>query len=359
MSTETMSNGSTTIVEEGIVKDDRGRVHENAVSEIVGMIRSKYEDEGTRNFAIGKRAFEHAQWQKGNFPGYSGSDFDTLMRRIRDDVRLYVPIKADSIRVDDWAKAYVLQQLVAEQIGVERATLISFFEYRTLLGKALSFDKKNVEGSLVTGWIDLINGIAVERESEGRVTSEDFLGRVSDNEKRIKAAAVVADPVQAAAVKAAGEITKKADDSRKANRAVTSAVSDALAKGNLSTDGILGIVEHVAKELKLPVPAAFGFDPTTCTVQDCELLAKAMFAAGKFTEMKALASTLGKMVSAVEKAREASVQSASVEIEPTAAKVAREQKTAESREDSPSKVGAALGRSLGKSKQERQLAKAG
>ena len=80
-------------------------MHERAVAEIVQMIRAKYEDEGTRNFAIGKRAYEHAQWQRGNFPGYTGSDFDSLMRRIRDDVRLYVPIKADSIRVDDWRDA--------------------------------------------------------------------------------------------------------------------------------------------------------------------------------------------------------------------------------------------------------------
>src|SRR5690348_300973 len=37
-------------------------VHEAAVAEIVGLIRAKYEDEGLRNFAFGKRAFEHAQW---------------------------------------------------------------------------------------------------------------------------------------------------------------------------------------------------------------------------------------------------------------------------------------------------------
>ncbi len=321
---------NTTIVEEGIVKDDRGTVHEKAVAEIVGLIRAKYEDESTRNFAIGKRAFEHAQWQKGNFPGYTGSDFDTLMRRVRDDVRLYVPIKADSIRVDDWVRCHVMRELVRKSEGDSIAESLSMHEYNRLIGKALSFDKKNVEGSLVLGWIDLIRSVAADRAKDGgRVTSEDFLGRISEKEKSIEASKVTADPVKAAAVKAASEITKKADDSRKANKAVTSAVSDALAKGNLDTDGILGIVEHVAKEMKLPLPPAFGFDPSTCTVEDCKLLAGAMFAAGKFTEMKFLADKLSKMVSAVEKSRDAATQSTT--IEPPAAKIAREQVRAESR----------------------------
>ena len=247
----------------------------------------------------------------------------------------------------------MVRTCVAEQIGEERAKVLTFHEYRALSGKALTFDKKNVEGTLTTGWIDLITGIVSEREQGDRVPTQEFEDRIDANVKRLKALEVAANPAQAAAVQAAAAITKKADDSRKANRQVTSAVSDALAKGNLSTDGILGIVEHVAKELKLPVPAALGFDPTTCTVQDCELLAKAMFAAGKLTEMKALASMLGKMVSAVEKAREASVQSATIEIEPTAAKVAREVAKSEATDSTVTKAGAALGRKLGKAEQRR------
>jgi len=354
MSTETTSIVPTTTIDQGIVStvDDRGSVHEKAVAEIVGMIRAKYEDESTRNFAIGKRAFEHAVWQRGNFPGYTGSDFDTLMRRVRDDVRLYVPIKADSIRVDDWVRCHVMRELVRTSDGDSIADCLSMHEYNRLIGKALTFDKKNVEGSLVLGWIDLVRDVAADRAMEnGRVTSEDFIGRIAAKDKAIEASKVTADPVQAAAVKAATEITKKADDSRKANKQVTTAVADALAKGNLDLEGILGIVEHVGKEMKRPLPASFGFDPTKCTVEDCKILAGAMFAAGKFTEMKFLADRLSKMVSAVDKARDAAQHTTS--IEPTAAKVAREQVKAESRDGSASKVGAALGRKLGNSAHKR------
>src|SRR5271166_99523 len=216
----------TTIVEQGIVKDDRGTVHEKAVSDIVDMIRAKYVEEGVRNFAIGKRAFEHAQWQRGNFPGYTGSDFDSLMRRIRDDVRLYVPISTDSIRVDDWVRCHVMRELVRTSDGDSIAESLSMHEYNRLIGKALSFDKKNVEGSLVLGWIDLVRDVAADRAMEnGRVTSEDFIGRIAAKDKAIEASKVTADPVQAAAVKAATEITKKADESRKANKQVTTAVA--------------------------------------------------------------------------------------------------------------------------------------
>src|SRR6478752_3953772 len=117
-------NGSIT----GAAVDNRGTVHEAAVAEIVGMIRAKYEDEGLRNFAIGKRAYQHAQWQRGNFPGYQGSDFDTLMNRIRDDVRLYVTIKAASIQVADWVRSHVLRECVREVVG-EDAERLTMFEY--------------------------------------------------------------------------------------------------------------------------------------------------------------------------------------------------------------------------------------
>ncbi len=322
---------TTTIVEQGIIVDDRGRVHENAVKDIVEMIRAKYVEEGARNFAIGQRAFGHAQWQRGNFPGYTGSDFDSLMRRIRDDVRLYVPISADSIRVDDWARCHVMRELVREADGDAIAQSLSMHEYHILIGKALSFDKKNVEGSLIPGWIDLVRSVAADRDSGTRVSADDYRNRIKATDERLKAAAASVNPVEAAAREAAASIMKKSDDSAKAVTTVTKAVSEALAAGNLKTDGVVGIVEQVAKSLKLPMPSAFGFDPGTCTVEDCNLLASAMFAAGKFTEMKVLADKLSKMVSAVEKARDAAQAHGASTIEPTAAKVAREQVKAESR----------------------------
>jgi hypothetical protein len=320
-------SAETTVVSEGIAivpnaVDDREAVHKSAVSEIIGLVIAKYEDEGTRNFAIGKRALEHAQWQKGNFPGYEASDFDTLMNNIRDQVRLQVAIKSSSIRVGDWVKSYVLRTLVAESLGEDRAGKLSFFEYRTLIGRALAFDRKSVEGSLVPGWLDMITDIATTRLTGGRVSTERFFELVEATEKRLTAA-------NAKPVSPGKALAEKAADSAKANRAVSTAVSDALEAGNLSTENIVAIVDHLAKEHKQSMPAQFGFNPVSCTVEDCDLLASAMFQAGKFAEMKRLVERLAPMVASVEKLREQQTRQA--DVEPVKVKARREQAKAESK----------------------------
>ena len=189
------NNGSV----EGTAIDNRGTVHETAVAEIVGLIRAKYEDEGTRNEAIGKRAFEHAQWQRGNFPAYTGSDFDTLMNRIRDDVRLYVTIKASSIRVADWVRGYVLKNLVSQAIEIDLADQLSNYEYIAITAKALAFSKKDVEGELVAGWIDFVKSVGGDRLKGIRVSAENFTERFDAHVKVLAAAVATVDPVAAAA----------------------------------------------------------------------------------------------------------------------------------------------------------------
>ena len=309
MSSATLLNVSATGTTGQV--DERGTVHEKAVAEIVGLIRAKFEDESTRNFAIGKRAYEHAQWQRGNFPGYTGSDFDTLMRRIRDDVRLYVPISANSIKVSEWVYAHVLRAEVSKVIGADAAGSLSMHEYIHLIGKALAFSKKDVEGTLVAGWIDTIKGIAHDRATGGRVTSEDFLGRIAANVKALAALAAASDPAAAAAKVASDAIKAKARAVSKANEDITSSVSDALTGQNLTAEGVLSIVENVAKHLDVPLPTKFGFDPASCTVEECDLLAKTMFQAGRFKEMRHLVSVLSKMVAAVD--AKASADSAKVD----------------------------------------------
>lgn len=330
-----MSTESTkpVVIEGNVQLDDRGAVHKKAIADIVGMIVAKYETEAERSFSIGKRAFEHAQWQKSNFPGYKGTDFDQLMKDIRQDVRLYVAIKPESIRVDDWVRCHVLRELVRESLPDGVAESFSLYEYLILCSKALTFDKKSVEGSLVEGWADLMIGVHQDRLTE-RVSADEFQERVDANVKRLAAAKVVADPVKSAAEAAAKSINKKAEDFAKATTAVTTAVSHAIAKGDLDAGNIMGIVEAVAKDLKKPLPSQFGFDPASCTKEDCKVLASAMFAAGKYNEMKFLADRLGKMVAAMDKAREQA--QSTLPIESDKVKAAREQRKAESRRNKAS-----------------------
>jgi hypothetical protein len=303
MSDVTIPNVSSNGIVSG-VDFDKSAFHKAAIVDIVGMIRAKYEDEGTRNFAIGKRAYEHAQWQRGNFAGYQPSDFDSLMKDIRNDVRVYVPIKSESIRVADWVYAHVLREEVSLAAGPDVAQSLTMFEYIRLIGKALSFNKKDVEGSLVEGWLDLIKGVAYDRSlPNGRVNAEDFTGRIDANVKRLADLAIAKDPV-AHAAKVAGDAAKaKIKAVNDANTAVASSVSDALAGQHLTTEGVMSIVENVAKHHGVPLPASYGFDPATCSIADCKVVAETMFRAGKFEEMKALMDALGKGLAIVDAKR--------------------------------------------------------
>lgn len=326
LTTDTASNiQGSEFVDVSATGDNRGTVHEAAVAEIVGLIRAKYEDEGTRNEAIGGRAFEHAQWQRGNFPGYTGSDFDTLMNRIRDDVRLYVTIQAKSIRVADWVRGYVLKTLVTAAIGEDSAK-ITMHEYLVLVAKALAFSKKDVEGELVAGWLDFVKSIAFDRSQGVRVSAESFRERYEAHEKGLAALAVSADPAAAAAKVASEAVKAKAKAVGKANEDITASVSDALVGGHISAEGVLGILENVAKHHSIPLPSAIGFDPARCTIADCDLLASTMFQAGKYAEMVHLRNKLDKMVSAVEKSRAHALSTSAAlrEIAPPSAKVAAE-----------------------------------
>ncbi|SIO37433.1 hypothetical protein SAMN05444166_4191 [Singulisphaera sp. GP187] len=289
----------------GIVSDNRASVHETAVAEIVEMITAKYTEEGARNFAIGKRAFEHAQWQKGSINDYGSGDFDKLMSRIRDEVRIYVSIKAESIRVSDWTRCHVLRELVRAEIA-DAADSLSMFEYLAIVGKALHFTSKDLEGSINEGWLDMIRGVAAERSQGTRVTREDFTNRIQATVKRIADAKAALNPAKAALEAAATAVKKQARDAAKATEDITTSLSDGLAKGAVTPEAALSILENVAKAHGKPLPAnAVGFDPASCTLKDCELLALAMFSSGKYTEMVALRDKLDKMVSAIDKARAA------------------------------------------------------
>lgn len=287
--------------------EETASVYKAGVTKIAGLIVAKYADEGERNFAIGKEAFDVATWQRSQFPDYTPSDFDKLMSDIRLDVRLVVPIKPESIRVDDWLRCHVLRTLVSDAIGSDASGQLSFFEYSRLCSgsRALSFDKKDVVGTLNAGWVDTIKGIAFDRASGARVSTDTFLERVANAEKAIaekKASAI--DPATAQANAAAKAVKDRTRAENKAKEDVTTALSDALAKKLLTGDTALSILESVAKEHKATLPPQVGFNPAKCTKADCELLASALFQAGKYNEMRALHDRLGKMIAAVDKARQ-------------------------------------------------------
>jgi hypothetical protein len=281
---------------------DRTDFYESAVAEIVGMICAKFRAEGRRSFAIGRRAYELAQWQRGNFPSFDVDDFNVLMRRIREGVRDHLPIKAESIRVAEWVRCHVLRELVRAVIA-DHADSLTMSEYQIIVGRALSFSTKDLEGDLNLGWLDMIRGVAYDRTAGRRVSRADYESRVVATVRRIADSRSALSPVARAA-----QVTSEAAKARKAarvkaNEDITTSLSDGLSGGHITAVGVLSILETVAKSHGIPLPSAIGFDPARCTDADCDMLASTMFQARRYAEMVRLRDRLSKMVEAVDKAR--------------------------------------------------------
>ena len=270
------------------------------------MIREKYEDEGTRNFAIGKRGFEHAQWQKGNFPGeYLNGDFDALMNEIRVDVRMWVPIKADSIRIAHWVRCHVLRELVRTEAGDAVADALTHREYMAIIGNALRFTVKDL------GRYDQPPLARDDQGSRGR--SGHRQGRAVKSSricattaswhvpKRLKA--VTLDPEKAATLAAGKAIKKESADKAKAIKQVTDSINDNVIAGNITPQGALAILEGIAKKHNTPLTtAAIGFDPATATAEECEAMIASMFGLGRIVELRAIVAKASRAVATLEKA---------------------------------------------------------
>jgi uncharacterized protein (DUF2267 family) len=227
------------------------------------------------------------------------------MARIRDDVRMYVPIKAESIRVADWTRCHVLRERVASEASREIADSLSMHEYLAIVGKALHFNVRDLEGDLNPCWLDMIKDVAADRaKPDGRVSTEDFLARITRTVKLAADAKRAAlDPIAAAAKDASDKVKATQAAVTKTAKDITNAVNDGITGGSITPEGALAILEGVAKHHGKPlVAASVGFDPAACTVADCETLAAAMFAAGKLVEMKALVAKLSTGIAKMEKA---------------------------------------------------------
>jgi hypothetical protein len=335
MSTDTRTNGTVNNSPETISVAELLARHETRVANIVSLIRDKFEDEGRRNFEIGRETLADCIEQALSVKDYSSTDFDALMHRIRDEVRMYVAINPKSIKVAEWLKCHVLRELVSTEIGVDLSHKLSCFEYGQLIGKMLVFDKSALEGTIRAGWLDLVRGIANDRVS-GRVTVEEFHARIKANEERLAELAANENPALAAKQATVDKLAKTAKETAKSKADVTESIANALTKGHLDPAGVSTVLENVAKELTLPMPVTYGFDPAVCTKADIDVLVSVMFSNGRFAEMTYLRDQLDKRIRAAETARDAAIAKADASTDTVKTRVAREQRHEETRRSKPS-----------------------
>ncbi len=296
-----MSESTATVTEkEAKAVEKLEERNENAITKIVGLIRTKFEDEGTRNLRIGKEALGHAKWQKGNFAGYESGDFDRLMGRVADQVRMYVPIK--NIRLGDYVRVYEFTVQARELVGDAIDKMSYHVMLKFLVPNAFTFSKTGLAGEIKPEWAQCVKELVQTQTGDKPLSMTEFEERVKAHADHVAAEKAAKDDPAKAALEAANKALKeKARAVTKANEAVTTAVSDALAKQHLNGTQVMGIIETVAHAHGIDLPNV-GFDPIHCTVKDAKLLAQAMFGAGKIAEMKALRDTLDVLVKQAENA---------------------------------------------------------
>jgi hypothetical protein len=329
--------------------------HDATVFKIVGMVKAKFEDEGDRNFAIGGETIGHGRWQKQNFPNANYDDYLSLVRGIRDDVRLYVAISADAIQLVQWAACYDLRKLfylAIESAMIETASAngepidhaaiqaeakdlaygLSFFEYRSLYGKAYHLDKETLGGSIKAGWLDFMIELAKLRqhernglgESEIRLNSKGMLDLIKKHDASLKAEASKSATVKEKTEDSGKAIKAKAASANRAKAKITSVISDAMGKGNIDASSVMAITETLAKAANLPLPTQFGFDPANMKKADCEQFVAVMASAGKVKAMRYLAAKLLASADAIERTENARVHHIDSRTTPSSARVASE-----------------------------------
>jgi len=275
-----------------------------AIKGIVGQYVAMHQSESARSFSIGKDAYELAIGWRNVAPNYSHIDFESMVLRIRTEVRLFVAIKPESIKVSDWVKAYRVRENVRELFGDTLAYSLTISEAIILHPSAQRFDKDTLENSLSREWLDFFTDLKAKRSANHAATvGAKFEGMVQAHKDKLAELAKskqTDEQRQKSAAAAAGRAAAKRIN--EANEAITTSLTDALSNNVLPATGVMAIVETVFDACGVDMPCV-GFDPATATADECRTLAGTMYALGRYTEMVALYKRLGRYIAEMDKAR--------------------------------------------------------
>lgn len=152
---------------------DSEAYHKKAMAEIVHMIRDRSAGYGKRNFDIGKRALEYAQWQRDRVPDQKAFDFDALMNRLKNEINRNVTIKPSSVHLGSLVRGYILRERIREAIG-DGADLFLMTELIAIQWRALEINKADVTGEIVSGWVEFFRSVASDRANGLGVSVREF-----------------------------------------------------------------------------------------------------------------------------------------------------------------------------------------
>jgi hypothetical protein len=249
---------------------------------------------------LGRAVLNLAAKRKRSFKGWVREDFDKVCDDLAVLVKMRVPIK--DVRMSLFARIYLWVEAVKPLVpNVEK---LSYFQVANKFVPTLSFDAVELTGEIKKEWLTWVRTTVERQIGDDPMSMKELDASIEERKKEIeRERAAKKDPEKAlqAELRAA---EKKAKTERQASQnKVFKALDSAISEGHADVNDVVQIVEKALSENKLALPRKFsGFDHENCTIEDCVMLAKGMFAAGKLVEMKALRDNLDAMIKIAEHA---------------------------------------------------------
>jgi hypothetical protein len=217
------------------------------------------------------------------------------------------------IRMESCVKTVELFAIVRVHLLVEairpfapKVESLSYGMVKNCLLPLLVFDAEDLTGSIKDGWHVWLKEF-VGRQLGSEPMNRDAITESMDVQAKALASARLAkqDPEKARIAEEKAANKKIRADHDKAIKAVSDTVDEVLTDGHVNADEIMQVIDGMLTAHGLDMPQTAGtFNPATCTVGDCKMLAMAMSAHGKQKEMRALAYALGQMLLADSKVAE-------------------------------------------------------
>jgi hypothetical protein len=260
---------------------------------------------------LGRAVIELAFKRKRAYKGWERQDFDKVCDQLSDLVKRRVPIK--DVRMSLFARICLWVEAMKPLVpNVEK---LSYFQVANKFVPTLAFDAVEMTGEIRKEWLTWVR-VTVERQlGDEPLSMKELDASIKERKEEIERERLArskktAEEVLEAELKAANR--KKVQERQAAQTKVLDSISKALAEGHADPTDIADVFGKAVKDADVDLAKVIGklvaaseqemprklvgFDPMTCNSDDCRMLAKAMFAAGKATEMRVLRDTLDAMI---------------------------------------------------------------
>lgn len=305
LATDTQAPADDAALESGLSDQEQAFVSDDdaAVNRLVGLTADTLDPKDMlKKYAkLGAECLKIARKRQASFKAWSKDDFDSLCNELERKVKLRVAIKkvemAKYVRIHLWVEA--LRPDVPE---VEK---LSYYQaYNKFVPTTLLFDGVDLTGELRSEWHTWTVATVRRQLGDDKLSIADLDASIADRKAEIdREKAAKKDPEKALLQEQKAAEAKAKKDRRDSQQRIMDSLDGAITNGHADVNDVIQIVEQALKANKLALPTTMvGFDPATCTKNDCRILIESMFSHNKAAELKYLRDLADARVKQIENA---------------------------------------------------------